>query len=1081
MSPWQAGLPGVLYGGRLMRIQGGQQIEAGAPAVGQLVRVRGQQWVVSDVSTSRQPVDELSATRLPGASVVALSSVGDDDLGEELRVVWDVEPGREVLPATAVPGPTDGQFDDPDVLAAMIDAVRWGAVASADVRTLQAPFRAGISIETYQLEPVARALRTPRVNLLIADDVGLGKTIEAGLVAQELLLRHRARRIVVVCPASLTTKWREEMLEKFGLDFVELNADALRQLRRSHGLQSNAFAVHPRVVISLQWLRTPRVQRLLDEVLTPDTRTRGFVDLLIVDEAHHVAPPAPRRSNGYAVDSLQTRAVRRLAEHATHRLFLSATPHNGYSESWQSLLAMIDPQRFFPGIDPDPDALAEVMVRRLKDEVLKPDGSPVFAPRLPPRAIEVVYSDRDREAHRLLQDYLDVRRRRASGRAGDRADDLISLLLKKRLFSSPAAFARTLDAHVACRQRALEAPRSADSGDALPDWLSDALAWDEEQPDDALDEVETDLIDRAEQLTAGDSRTARERAEEDRLLRDLQAWARDNADPADAKALALVEELESVCRPQGEWTDERVIVFTEYRDTQVWLAGILDARGLAGERLGLLYGGLDEDRREHLKAAFQAKPDRHPVRILLATDSASEGIDLQNHCHRVINYDIPFNPNRLEQRIGRVDRHGQRHPVDVAHFVGAGWQDAGSGSLEADLEFLSRVARKVATERQDLGSVNPVLAAGVEAAMLGRPHLIDPIEVAPARNAAAVRAEVALREQVQRLRTQLDESIRDLHVAPVHIHRAVTAGLALADQPPLHGADTPGTYAVPPLRVGWERTVEDLADPLDPDIRRPLTFDPDVASGRDDVVLAHLGHPLVAQATRLLRAAVWGGRTGLHRVTAVRAALPAEVDGLLLATFARLVIVGADGTRLHEEVMLSGRVLPPQARSRRLELDQPRFAGIREVVEAALQPGRVRSASDHTRTRVIDEWPGLEEALGNDVRVRAEERLASLSALLDRRQSEDRTRVEATIARLEGILTTALSQADAGPVQLRIGELEPAEREQVERDRAAWRERLEGLAEERDTELERVDARYAGPRELVFPFALVVCEPEAGL
>ncbi|MGH3259608.1 MAG: SNF2-related protein, partial [Streptosporangiaceae bacterium] len=191
----------------------------GAPEAGQLVQVRGQQWVVSGVARSRQPVDELAASRLPGQTLVRLASVSDDDLGEELTVVWEVEPGRAIVPATKLPEVTEDGWDDPQRLGAFLDAVRWGTVTSADTRTLQAPFRSGISIEEYQLEPVARALAMPRVNLLIADDVGLGKTIEAGLVIQEMLLRHRARRVLVVCPASLTLKWREEMAAKFGLDF----------------------------------------------------------------------------------------------------------------------------------------------------------------------------------------------------------------------------------------------------------------------------------------------------------------------------------------------------------------------------------------------------------------------------------------------------------------------------------------------------------------------------------------------------------------------------------------------------------------------------------------------------------------------------------------------------------------------------------------------------------------------------------------------------------------------------------------------------------------------------------------------
>jgi hypothetical protein len=220
----------------------------------------------------------------------------------------------------------------------------------------------------------------PRVALLIADDVGLGKTIEAGLVVQELLLRHRARRVLVVCPAPLTIQWRDEMRDKFGLSFSILDASTLKELRRTHGLLANPFTVFPRTIISLQWLRTPRVQRLLDEVLDPSTRHQGFFDLLVVDEAHHCAPPAPAQGRlGYAVDSLQTRAVRRASEHSQHRLFLSATPHNGYSESWEALLELVDDRRFARGVEPDPQAVSEVVVRRLKDEIVDADGRKEFA------------------------------------------------------------------------------------------------------------------------------------------------------------------------------------------------------------------------------------------------------------------------------------------------------------------------------------------------------------------------------------------------------------------------------------------------------------------------------------------------------------------------------------------------------------------------------------------------------------------------------------------------------------------------------------------------------------------------------
>ncbi len=1026
------------------------------PEVGQLVRVRGQQWVVTAVDRSRQPIDELAPAELPGRTLVSLSSVSDEDLGRELTVVWEIEPGREIVEATKLPTVKAGGFDDPQRLGAFLDAVRWGTIASADTTTLQAPFRSGISIETYQLAPVARALTMPRVNLLIADDVGLGKTIEAGLVAQELLLRHRARRMLVVCPATLTGKWKSEMDEKFGLDFTALNAETLRDLRRSHGLLANPFAVFPRTIISLQWLRSPRVQRLLDEVLTPDTRHPGFFDLLIVDEAHHCAPPAPRKTSGYAVDSLQTRAVRRLGEYSHHRLFLSATPHNGYRESWQALLEMLDPQRFTRGVDPDPKVLSQVMVRRLKDDLVDDQGHSMF-PGRETRAIEVTYSDLEREGHNLLERYLRARRAKAPGEKM-RGNDLVALLLKKRLFSSPQAFARTLEAH----RKTLE--RGAAGGhDDLPDYLQEALGWD----DDLLDD-ETSAQAESEFLLTVDSGGA---PDEDAaaLLDQLTTWTAKVVGPPDSKARALLEELRRLRE-----TDERVIVFTEYVDTQRWLAELIEASGLGGDRLGLLFGGMDTERREHLKAAFQAPPDRHPIRVLLATDSASEGIDLQLHCHRVIHYDIPFNPNRLEQRIGRVDRHGQRHKVLVSHFVGAHWEQAGAHSYDADLEFLSRVATKVAVEREDLGSVNPVLAAAVEAQMLGRPMLVDPLTVKAHPSTQLLRAEQDLRAQVSELRAQLDRSVADLHVRPANIRRVVDTALSMAQQPPLV-EQSPGLVAPPLLRSGWERTVADQEDPLTGQ-PRPMTFDTDLAG--PDVVHAHLEHPLVAHSTRLLRSAIWGDTASLHRVAAVRAALPeaAGIDDLLIAVFARLVVVGGDGARLHEEVMLTGRALAGTGRSRRLELEQPRYRDLRTAVDTALEPEHCRPAPPSVQDRIAQDWERLEPLLAQDVQVRKTERAAALVRSLDKRRADEQDRTRAVFAQLRATLQTAV--ASDGSVQLSFDDLDTHERDQVVRDRQAWRTRLEGLDEEMERELAGVSARYENVRELVFPFAVAIVVPD---
>jgi SNF2 family DNA or RNA helicase len=198
------------------------------------------------------------------------------------------------------------------VLDAFLDAVRWGAVSQADDKALQSPFRSGIEIDDYQLDPVVRALAMPRVSLLIADDVGLGKTIEAGLVVQELILRHRARAVLIICPSSLQIQWKEEMRDKFGLEFRIVDSEAISELRRKRGIHVNPWAHFPRLITSIDFLKRERPLRLFRDTLPAGdqpTYPRKY-DLLIVDEAHNVAPSGRGK---YATDSLRTQAVRMLA------------------------------------------------------------------------------------------------------------------------------------------------------------------------------------------------------------------------------------------------------------------------------------------------------------------------------------------------------------------------------------------------------------------------------------------------------------------------------------------------------------------------------------------------------------------------------------------------------------------------------------------------------------------------------------------------------------------------------------------------------------------------------------------------
>ena len=257
---------------------------------GQLVSVRNLRCVVADVTAGTLPGGLLAAGINHPQHLVTLSSIEDDAHGEELQVIWELEPGATILDDANLPDLAG--FDSPARLDAFLDAVRWGAASSADVRALQAPFCSGVDIKDYQLDPLVRALQMPRVNLLIADDVGFGKTIEAGLVLQELIIRHRVRRTLIVCPASLQLHWRDQMRDKFGLEFRIVDGELMKMLRRTRGMHANPWSHFPRLITSIDFLKRDRPMRLLAEILPPPgapAYPRTF-DMLIVDEAHNVAP-----------------------------------------------------------------------------------------------------------------------------------------------------------------------------------------------------------------------------------------------------------------------------------------------------------------------------------------------------------------------------------------------------------------------------------------------------------------------------------------------------------------------------------------------------------------------------------------------------------------------------------------------------------------------------------------------------------------------------------------------------------------------------------------------------------------------
>lgn len=1047
-------------------------IQRGLPAPGQLVQARNRRFVVTAV--------EAGQTSGAPQHLVSMSSVEDDALGEELRVVWELEPGASVLERASMPELTG--FDAPPQLDAFLNAVRWGAVSQTDTSTLQAPFRAGIEIEDYQLDPLARAIQMPRVNLLIADDVGLGKTIESGLVVQELMLRHRIRSVLIVCPSGLQIQWREQMRDKFGLDFRIVDSEAMKQLRRSRGLHVNPWSHYPRLITSIDFLKRERPLRLMREVLPAagqPSYPRRF-DMLLVDEAHNVAPSG---SGKYATDSQRTQAIRLLSPHFEHKLFLSATPHNGYPESFSALLELLDDQRFARAVRPKPEQLAAVMVRRLKRE-LPPrwDGTPRYPERVI-EALEVAYTPEERQAHQDLKRYSELR---ASGARDDGeryATEFVLKLLKKRLFSSPEAFRTTLAKHVeslANRRRAAQTSPSTGLLRRMIDGLDEEV------------EVESD----ADWDTAADEAVTTSAAlfrplddEEAALLESLRTYADRMSARGDSKLQALLDWLKQVLMPDGQWNQERVILFTEYRGTQKWLQERLVTAGfLGGGRVQLMYGGMPLDEREQVKNAFQASPAHSDVRILLATDSASEGLDLQNHCSKLVHIEVPWNPNRMEQRNGRIDRHGQRQPqVQIFHFVGQGYhqraqlaQDANPGDLEGDLEFLLRAARKVETIREDLGKVGPVISRQVTEAMLGRRRSLDTAEAErqsqPARELLRVRrAENELNNQLARLHHQLQDTRRELNLNPDSIHSVVEAGLALAGQQPLVEATLPGVWPDPaglrercpvfrlPRLVGtWQSAYDGLAHPHTHEIR-PIVFDHALTQGRDDMVLVHLNHRLVQMCLQLLRAQVWSqGEQRLSRITA-RLVPPNTTDVPVAIAHARLVVLGADNQRIHEEVIFAGG-----------QLREGRFTRIDRVgeLERLAASGLPQPAPEWFQESVEPLWPTHRENLWRALEARMRDRTKTLQSRLDERAEVEATAMRSAISEL---ITSIRAELHEALPQLEL--FSTPEREQVERDRSALERRLTDLPQEMAREEARIRARYASPSPRLFPVSVTYLVP----
>lgn len=531
-----------------------------------------------------------------------------------------------------------------DLLALSVSAGDFTALAAgariADALSrdeILAPIESSLIPLPHQFHALARAISSDRMRFLLADEVGLGKTIEAGLILRELKLRGLVKRVLVVAPKGLVTQWVSEMRTHFGEEFRLVLADDFAAYGR-FAPGENLWRAFDQVVCPLDTVKPVEARRgwsardveARNRERFEDLIAAGW-DLVIVDEAHKLG--------GSAEDVARHRLGQALAATTPYPLLLSATPHQGKTDAFWRLLALIDPLAF-----PDEDSVTrekvrEVCIRTEKRRAVDADGSPLFKPRV--TRLEAVAWQPQHELQRQVYEAVTQYVRHGYDRAVRERRSYLAflvLLMQRLVTSSTRAIRVALERRLAVL-------------DAEPEQL--ALF-----PSIPIPDIEE--LDGQEQLDlladAPVSPVESERAEVAWLLE--LARRAESAGP-DARAQALLEWLYRLQREEGD-PDLKVLVFTEFVPTQGMLRDYLAG---AGFKVACLNGSMDLEARQRVQEEFAG--DAH---ILISTDAGGEGLNLQ-FCHVVVNYDLPWNPMRIEQRIGRVDRIGQRYPVRAINFV----------------------------------------------------------------------------------------------------------------------------------------------------------------------------------------------------------------------------------------------------------------------------------------------------------------------------------------------------------------------------------------------------------------------------
>ncbi len=534
--------------------------------------------------------------------------------------------------------------------AAKVAEVLEGSTRAADGHVLLAPMESNVIPLPHQIHALSRAISGDRIRYLLADEVGLGKTIEAGLIMRELKLRGLVRRTLVVTPKGIATQWVAEMQTHFKEQFQLVMADEISTLKRlapGSDVRSSAWSMFDQVIVSVDSVKPvdKRHGWTADRVAEynssrfEDLITAGW-DLVIVDEAH--------RLGGSTDQVARYKLGRGLADAAPYFLLLSATPHQGKTDSFHRLMSLLD-SKAFPDTDSiSRDRVSSYVIRTEKRKAVDPDGKPLFKPRrtqMVPVRWEVRHN-LQQELYEAVTDYVREGYNQAK-REKQQHFGFLMILMQRLVVSSTRAILTMLE-------RRLEVLKEGErqAGLRLEEIKEEAEAC--ENFEEYYDMDGQELLDVL--LRSNLTALQNEGSQVETLL---DAARRCELAGPDAKAEMLIDWIYKMQADENE-PDLKVLIFTEFVSTQVMLKEFLDARGIL---VTTLNGSMDMDERKHAQDVF-----RRSARVLISTDAGGEGLNLQ-FAHVVINYDIPWNPMRLEQRIGRVDRIGQHKVVKALNFI----------------------------------------------------------------------------------------------------------------------------------------------------------------------------------------------------------------------------------------------------------------------------------------------------------------------------------------------------------------------------------------------------------------------------